>query len=210
MQAAKARADVAPQVQVKVPSVTVYTDAGDQVLRIPSTHSEMQALLARRRQISDQLESVTDRRSDLINQLRSVPEEGRSSLQAQLKVLDSRVVQLENDLGTVGREIAAASPELISMAYEPSGPPSDDSFAQGAAAVGVPLFLVMSAFYFFSRRRWIREVRRAPALPSADSERLQRLEHGLEAVAIEVERISEGQRFVTKILAESREPASPR
>ena len=190
----------------------VYTDAGgNQVLQIPTTRGEMQALLARRRQISDQLESVTDRRSGLINQLRSVPEEGRSSLQAQLKVLDSRVVQLENDLGTVGREIAAASPQLIQMAYEPSGPPSDDSFAQGAAAVGVPLFLVMSAFYFFSRRRWRREARKAPsALPSADSERLQRLEHGLEAVAIEVERISEGQRFVTKLLSESREPASPR
>ncbi|HJP58550.1 MAG TPA: hypothetical protein VJ865_01070 [Gemmatimonadaceae bacterium] len=186
------------------------TRDGDQVLQIPTSHAEMMALLARRREISDQLESVTDRRSGLINQLRSVPEEGRSSLQAQLKVLDSRVVQLENDLGTVGREIAAASPELISMAYEPSGPPSDDSFAQGAAAVGVPLFLVMSAFYFFSRRRWRRQARNAPsALPSADSERLQRLEHGLEAVAIEVERISEGQRFVTKLLSESNTARTP-
>ncbi|HKR10146.1 MAG TPA: hypothetical protein VJS39_13215, partial [Gemmatimonadaceae bacterium] len=110
------------------------------------------------------------------------------------------------DLGTVGREIASASPQLMSMAEEPSPPPSDDSFEEGAAAVGVPLFLVMSAFYFFSRRRWKREVRRAPAaaLLSADSERLQRLEHGMDAIAVEVERISEGQRFVTKLLSETR------
>lgn len=206
--------DIVVPPQVRGPRVRVFTDDGSQVLQIPTSRADMMALLARRRQISDQLESVTDRRSGLIEQLRTVPEEGRSGLQAQLKVLDSRVVQLENDLGTVGREIAAASPELISMAYEPSGPPSDDSFAQGAAAIGVPLFLVMSAFYFFSRRRWKRQARKAPsalpsALPSADSERLQRLEHGLEAVAIEVERISEGQRFVTKLLSESHSPGTP-
>jgi hypothetical protein len=32
--------------------------------------------------------------------------------------------------------------------------------------------------------------------------RLERIEQALEAVAVEVERISEGQRFVTKLLAE--------
>jgi hypothetical protein len=31
---------------------------------------------------------------------------------------------------------------------------------------------------------------------------MQRLEHAIEAVAIEVERISEGQRYTTKLLAE--------
>jgi hypothetical protein len=44
----------------------------------------------------------------------------------------------------------------------------------------------------------------ARALPGADSERLQRVEQGIEAMAIEVERISEGQRFVTKLISESR------
>jgi hypothetical protein len=32
--------------------------------------------------------------------------------------------------------------------------------------------------------------------------RLERLEHGVEATAVEVERIAEGQRFVTRVLAE--------
>ncbi len=39
------------------------------------------------------------------------------------------------------------------------------------------------------------------------SMRLERIEQALEAVAVEVERISEGQRFVTKLLADrTREP----
>jgi hypothetical protein len=49
-----------------------------------------------------------------------------------------------------------------------------------------------------------------PRLPADDSGRLQRLEHGMEAIAIEVERISEGQRFVTKLLSESKAESVPR
>jgi hypothetical protein len=34
------------------------------------------------------------------------------------------------------------------------------------------------------------------------SARLERMEHSIEAIAVEVERISEGQRFTTRLLAE--------
>jgi hypothetical protein len=44
--------------------------------------------------------------------------------------------------------------------------------------------------------------RRKAALPDDSAERMARIEAAIEAVAIEVERISEGQRFVTKLLAE--------
>jgi hypothetical protein len=41
------------------------------------------------------------------------------------------------------------------------------------------------------------------ALPSRDTtDRLQRIEAAVEAMSEQVERISEGQRFVTKVLAE--------
>ena len=35
------------------------------------------------------------------------------------------------------------------------------------------------------------------------SQRLERLEQGMDAIAIEIERVSEGQRFVTKLLSEA-------
>ena len=53
-----------------------------------------------------------------------------------------------------------------------------------------------------ARRRWSGRCER-PATTSADSGRLERLEHGMEAIAIEIERVSEGQRFVTRLLSES-------
>lgn len=46
---------------------------------------------------------------------------------------------------------------------------------------------------------------RQPALPQApdrQEERLARIEQAVDAIAIEVERIAEGQRFTTKLLSE--------
>ena len=43
---------------------------------------------------------------------------------------------------------------------------------------------------------------RQPRVPSEVAERLERMERAIEAVAIEVERISEGQRFTTRLLSE--------
>jgi hypothetical protein len=40
------------------------------------------------------------------------------------------------------------------------------------------------------------------AIDNEMSERMRRLESGVDAIALEVERISEGQRFVTKLLAD--------
>ena len=44
--------------------------------------------------------------------------------------------------------------------------------------------------------------RPAEAFDVASSERLQRIEQAIDAMAIEIERISEGQRFTTRLLAE--------
>lgn len=51
------------------------------------------------------------------------------------------------------------------------------------------------------------------ALPAGQMDRLEerlgRIEQAIDAMAIEVERISEGQRFTTKLLAERSESRSP-
>ncbi|HJP84473.1 MAG TPA: hypothetical protein VJ852_00655 [Gemmatimonadaceae bacterium] len=200
-------ADVAPQ--VNVPGVTVTTSDGKtEILHIPTTQAEMRQLLARRREISLQLNSVTARRDGLIQQIQTSPQAGVEGLKAQLAFLDARVLQLETDLGNVGKQVAAASPQLIAMAQESITAPPEDLFGAGVGAGAGTVFVLMSAFFFFWRRRWKKARKSAPALPAGDTDRLQRLEHGMEAIAIEVERISEGQRFVTKLLSETRTPES--
>lgn len=58
-------------------------------------------------------------------------------------------------------------------------------------------------------RAWARRLERGPQrleLPPETAARLERMEQAIDAIAVEVERISEGQRFTTKLLAE-RPPA---
>jgi hypothetical protein len=64
----------------------------------------------------------------------------------------------------------------------------------GAVAVFAPLARAMA-------RKMDREASQPRANPEV-AQRLERMEQSLDAIAIEVERISEGQRFTTKLLAD--------
>jgi hypothetical protein len=59
---------------------------------------------------------------------------------------------------------------------------------------------------------WARRIsRRAPPPPAISSDvmtRLERIEQAVDSIAIEVERVSEGQRFVTKIMTQKPAPAA--
>ena len=63
-----------------------------------------------------------------------------------------------------------------------------------ALALGVPFVRALA-------RRWERESAQ-PGLPPEVTARLDRIEQAVDAVAVEVERISEGQRFTTRLLSE--------
>lgn len=47
-----------------------------------------------------------------------------------------------------------------------------------------------------------RDMTRGHELPAQLDERLRRMEQALDSIALEVERVSEGQRFTTRLLAE--------
>ncbi len=82
---------------------------------------------------------------------------------------------------------------------------NEDIFAI-AATFGTGIIL---AFGIPILRSWLRrkehQAMMAPPNPLAD-DRLARIEHAVEAMAVEIERISEGQRFVTRLLAERETP----
>ena len=59
-------------------------------------------------------------------------------------------------------------------------------------------------------RAWARKIEnqsKLPKAPAESAERMERLERAIDSIAVEVERISENQRFVTKLLAERGERA---
>ena len=55
-------------------------------------------------------------------------------------------------------------------------------------------------------KAWAKKVEnesRHPSLPPEVASRLERMEQSIDAIAVEVERISEGQRFTTKLLSDT-------
>ncbi len=68
-------------------------------------------------------------------------------------------------------------------------------------ALGIPLIRALS-------RRFLAPPAAAPLLSGDIITRLERIEQAVDAMSIEVERISENQRFATKLLTEAR-PQSP-
>ena len=63
--------------------------------------------------------------------------------------------------------------------------------------LGFPLVIV------HARRIWMRDSGSGGQGGSFETDRrLERIEHAIDAMAVEVERISEGQRFVTKLLSD--------
>jgi len=191
---------------------TVGSDGKTITLAVPQTASEIAALRARREELSNQLNSVTERRGELVNQVRSAPEgTARTGLEDRIHLLDNRLLLLESDIAAIGRQIAAAPASLLG--YEEESPQTidnGDNFEDGLAVGGGMMLL------FFAVVTAVRRYRRKGRPPAADtraipadSARLERLEHGVEAIAIEVERISEGQRFVTRLLSEANLHAEP-
>lgn len=70
----------------------------------------------------------------------------------------------------------------------------------------IPIIAIIMAGLFPVLRAYAKKIERTQtsAIPPEVAARLERMEQSLEAVAIEVERISEGQRFTTKLLSEGR------
>ena len=171
----------------------------------PTTARDIEALKARREELSSQLKSVDSRRSKLMSQLRSTDDPvAVKGLEARLALLDQRQLQLESDIQQTGQQLSSAAAGLVAST---SDAPRFAGFSQNQV---MALSVLSIIFIFFpiaagiSKALWRRSTK--PAVPpqalTETAQRLERLESSVDAIAIEVERISEGQRFVTKLLAE--------
>ncbi len=171
----------------------------------PTTQLELRDLRARRSEISSQISNVTARRDELAAQLRNAaPGADRAGIEARIGVLDKRILELEDQLNVTGRQLANARGVAATIA-DPPGPVTSmpDNDQTTAIAIVFTLAVLMPLSIAWARAI-LRRARHATERPSPElSQRLDRMEAGIEAIAIEVERISEGQRFVSKLLGET-------
>lgn len=198
------------------PTITITNGDGTiQTLAVPTSRREVQALRQERSELSDQIQSASNRRHELSEELKSAPAgPSRTGLEQRIAVLDKRMVQLESDIAATGQQMSAAPLGVLGSTEAPNGPPDipDNVAAMGGAFIALILFPLT---FVLARNLWKRGSRKAAApaaqLSGEATQRLERLEQGMEAIAIEIERVAEGQRFVTRILSEgqaTRLPAS--
>jgi hypothetical protein len=181
-------------------------DGTNRFLPLPTTQAEVAAIRSRRDELSNQLINVSERRSELAAEMARQPAgPARDGMQERLAVLDSRLAQMESDLAATGRQLTEAA--LVN----PTEGPVNGDMPENVLALSIvfTLFVIFPLAITLARNLWKRGNRQMTTqqISPETNQRLERLEQGVEAIAIEIERVSEGQRFVTKLLAEGTGPA---
>ena len=168
------------------------------VAQAPTTLSGLQAQAV---ELQIQLAGVRAQwnglRAQLDQMLRNNP--ARPGVQQKWADVGVQKAQLEGDLARVQAQIAQMTGAPVAgVRPQPPRPRINPGIPIGGVLLMVMLIPMSMA--------WAKRISRGGTRPSPLTrdavERLERLEQAIDTVAIEVERISEGQRFVTKILAE--------
>jgi hypothetical protein len=172
------------------------------------TRQDVQAMRIRLRDLRNELQDAAERRNNIASRLRDADPAARPGYEGRLQALDARIIGIENEITRVVQQMGTAPPEaLVAVSSQPANP---EAIAAQVVDRIVPIVAILSIFVFmpltfaFSRFIWRRAV--APARPAAidhtTQQRLESLQQSVDTIAIEVERISESQRFVTRILNE--------
>jgi hypothetical protein len=116
--------------------------------------------------------------------------------------IDSRITNVDKMLASNAAQTAQAAAIPGAVVEAPRvidrGPP-EEAYVLGG------LFMILVFFPLsvaMARRIWRRSAAVVTSFPKEIAERLSRMEHAVEATAEEVERIGEGQRFLTRLFTE--------
>ena len=202
-------APAVPAVAPIAPVAPITLGQGPVTISIPgapgaSAAAVYQGLKAQRQELSNQLENLEDKRRDLAQRLEEPMVGG-----ADRKGLEQRITEIDGRISAIDKQIAANEAQVAQAAAVPGavvepkpiprqGPP-EEAFVLGGMFIVIVLLPLSIAM---ARRIWRRGVATIAQLPAELSERLTRLEQGMDAVAVEVERIGEGQRYMARLFGE--------
>jgi hypothetical protein len=187
---------------VVAPVVTVNGQA------ISSPQATYQAAKAQRRELTRQMEELDGKRSQLSQQLQDPQVTGadRKGLETQVGDVDSRISSLNKGISDADAQVAKAAGipgAAIDLPEPPRSGPPDEAWVLGGMFIVVVLLPISIAY---ARRIWRKGGQVIAAFPKEIAERMNRVEQIVESTAIEVERIGEGQRFMTRVLTENTAP----
>ncbi|MEX2110452.1 MAG: hypothetical protein WD802_07615 [Gemmatimonadaceae bacterium] len=164
-----------------------------------------QGFRAQREVLTDQLEDLESTRESITRNLLQVP-----ASSPERSVLESRLADVNKQISVVDGMLASNSASMAQAAAVPGavvetpriirqGPP-EEVYIVGTVFMAIVLLPLSIAL---ARRFWKKSVTTITSLPRELGERLGRMEQALEATSLEVERIGEGQRFLTRLLTDA-------
>jgi hypothetical protein len=158
------------------------------------------------RQLKAQQDELLSQRQILANRRETIGSEyergtgaNKDGLGQRISILDKSIVQMETQIACLAQGMALKAPDAGSQA----GRHWNDSQVAGLGfTVLVGTIVLMNAFWRrIGPRRWSR-VTQAQSAPQSN-ERLDRIEQAVDTIAVEIERISENQRFMTRLMTET-------
>lgn len=180
-----------------------------QGIAAPQSRSQLDALSQLRAELRDQRSALTKERAELFVQQRMGA--GGAELSGRLAELDARRALLDQRIASADEAIAAGIQRGLGVSTSDEGPaavvtipPLDTGLGKTVgnimAANALSILLTAVIVWGIARRR-LRGAGAAPAIAD-QARRLDQLQSAVDTMAVEVERISEGQRYVTKVLSE--------
>ena len=201
----------APQAPAEGRFVRVATQQVQGVQQITSAE-QVQAAHIRLDRLRDELQDAASRRNTITQNLRSADVEAREGYLRRLEVLDERILTIEREITQTNLALSTAPAEaLVAAASAGRQVDPDLEAVRGMMGEVVPIIAILSVFVFMpiaiaiARLIWRRATNapRGAAVPDhATQQKLDHLQQAVDTIAIEVERISEGQRFVAKLMSD--------
>ncbi len=170
------------------------------------------ALTSYRKELRNQQDRLESTRRELSQSLQrnTAPEAAKPGVIARMSAIDGQLATVDRQLADANLAVARATAVPGAVVPTPITPASQlERFSESPLAIIVGLFVLAPLAGAYAWRLLRRPPPIPKTLPPALEDRLTTLTQSIEAVAIEVERIGEGQRFITKALGEGRrEPAA--
>jgi hypothetical protein len=173
---------------------------------VQGTALSLDALAARSVDLQRQLDALRAQQGELRRLVQSNDQVVRATSREQLSQVNQQMAQVRTELASVNSQFRSLTPRNIAGSIQPDvNRPAVNPGALAGMSVVFTLAVLMPISIAYARRIW-----RRGSTPNATedtvSPRLDRMENAVDAIAIEIERISEGQRFVTKVMTERPRP----
>jgi len=162
-----------------------------------------------RDELGRQLERLERQREEISQQLQQpdINTVNEKALETRLASVDQRIASTEQLIADADAKVAssAAVPGAVvpPPPYHREGPP-EEVFV----LTGIFMFLMLPIIIAYARRVWRRSAQAVTKLPQEIYDRFARVDQSLDAIAIEVERVGEGQRFLTKMYSDQQRALS--